>query len=72
MSIDIKLEMSAQGYKIIRKKCLNCGADFVFRVESNFLIEKKVYDVKGNAIHNPDEKKIRCKVCLSIYKYNFI
>jgi uncharacterized protein with PIN domain len=64
MSVDIKLESGAKGYKIVRKKCPNCNADFVFR-----LAENEVYDVLGEAYNYPEEKVVRCKVCMSTFKY---
>lgn len=64
MSIGIELKDGVKGYKIIRKKCKNCGADFVFRIADN-----EVYDVVGDAYSYPEEQVVRCKVCLSTFKY---
>ena len=64
MTLAIKLEYGVKGYRIIREKCKNCKADFVFRLENN-----KVYDVIGDAFNYPEEKVVRCKICLSTFKY---
>ena len=64
MSIDIKLERGVKGYNIVRKKCPNCGADFVFKIH-----KAEVHDVGGDALYYPEERVVRCKVCMSTFKY---
>jgi uncharacterized protein with PIN domain len=64
MPIDIKLERGVRGYNIVRKKCPNCGAEFVFKIHKN-----AVHDVGGDALYHPEENVVRCKVCMSTFKY---
>jgi uncharacterized protein with PIN domain len=64
MSIDIKLERGTKGYNIVRKKCANCGAGFIFKIHKN-----EVHDVGGDALYYPEERVVRCKVCMSTFKY---
>jgi YgiT-type zinc finger domain-containing protein len=64
MSIDIKLARGVKGYNIVRKKCPNCGAEFVFKIHKN-----TVHDVGGDALYYPEESVVRCKVCMSTFKY---
>jgi len=63
MPIRIRLDLGVKGYEIIRKKCPNCGADFIFRLEEN-----EVKDVMGDGHHYPLEQVVRCKICLGTYK----
>ena len=64
MQVSIKLKPGVKGYRIIKKKCANCGAIFMFRLANN-----EVQDVIGEAYNYPEEKTVRCKVCLSTFKY---
>jgi ribosomal protein L19 len=49
MSTDIKLERGVKGYNIVRKKCPNCGVEFVFKLHKN-----AVHDVGGDALYYPE------------------
>lgn len=64
MSIDIKLERGTKGYNIVRKKCPNCDAEFIFKIHKN-----AVHDVGGEGLYYPEENVVRCKVCMSTFKY---
>lgn len=65
MSIGIKLEPDVKGYKIIPMKCPNCeNANFLFRLSN-----EEIHDVIGDADNYPEEKKVKCKVCESTFKY---
>jgi uncharacterized protein with PIN domain len=64
MSIDIKLERRVRGYNIVRKKCPNCNAEFILKIHKN-----AVHDVVGEGLYYPEENVVRCKVCMSTYKY---
>jgi uncharacterized protein with PIN domain len=66
MSKDIKLERGVKGYNIVRKKCPNCGAEFVFKIHKN-----AVHDVGGDALYYPEENVVRCKICMSTFKYEY-
>jgi uncharacterized protein with PIN domain len=64
MSIDIKLERGVRGYNIVRKKCPNCKAEFIFKIHKN-----SIHNVGGEGLYYPEESVVRCKVCMSTYKY---
>jgi uncharacterized protein with PIN domain len=64
MSIDIKFERGVRGYNIIRKKCPNCNAEFIFKIHKD-----AVHDVGGEGLYYPEENVVRCKVCMSTFKY---
>ena len=65
MSIGIKPEPIAKGYDIVRKECPNCRAEFVFRVA-----DKEVKEVLGDGVADLREKTVKCKTCLSTFKYD--
>ena len=64
MSIDIKLERGVRGYNIVRKKCPNCDAELIFKIHKN-----TIHDVGGEGLYYPEENVVRCKVCMSAFKY---
>jgi uncharacterized protein with PIN domain len=66
MSKDIKLERGVRGYNIVRKKCPNCDAEFIFKIHKG-----AVHDVVGEGLYYPEENVVRCKVCMSTFKYEF-
>jgi len=49
--VDIKLESGAKGYTIVRKKCPNCNAEFIFKIGNN-----EVHDVVGEGYNYPEDK----------------
>jgi hypothetical protein len=53
-----------KGCNIVRKKCPNCGAEFVFKLH-----KKAVHDVGGDALYYPEESVVRRKICMSTFKY---
>jgi hypothetical protein len=55
--MNIKLTKETEGYTVVREKCANCMADFVFRIDGD-----KLKDVLGDALLN-SENKIECKIC---------
>ncbi len=61
---NIQLDAGVKGYEIIRKKCPNCDAEFIFKLH-----DKEVHDVAGEGYNYPDEKVVRCKICMSTFKY---
>jgi uncharacterized protein with PIN domain len=65
--IDVKLEAGVKGYNIVRKKCPNCSAEFIFKIDND-----GVYDVIGEGYNYPEDKVVRCKICLSAFKYEVI
>ncbi len=64
LSIDIKLERGVRGYTIVRKKCPNCDAELIFKIHKN-----AIHDVGGEGLYYPEENVVRCKVCMSTFKY---
>ena len=64
MSIDIKLERGVRGYNVVRKKCPNCDAEFIFKIHKS-----SVHDVGGEGLYYPEENVVRCRVCMSTFKY---
>ena len=61
--MNIELAKETDGYTIIREKCENCNANFIFRIAGD-----KLKDVLGDAILN-SENKIECKICGTKFKY---
>ena len=64
MSIDIRLERGVRGYNIVRKKCPNCNAEFIFKIHKG-----AVHDVVGDGLYYPEENVVRYKLCMSTFKY---
>jgi len=64
MLVNINPEPIEKGYGIVRTKCPNCSAEFVFRVT-----DKEVIEVLGDGVANPRDKTVKCKTCLSTFKY---
>lgn len=64
MSKEIKLERGVRGYNIVRKKCPNCDAELIFKIHKD-----AVHDVGGEGLYYPEESVVRCKVCMSTFKY---
>ncbi len=63
---DIKLERGVRGYNIIKKKCPNCDAEFIFKIHKN-----TVHDVVGEGLYYPEENVVRCNICMSTFKYSY-
>ena len=64
MPLDIDLERGVRGYNIVRKECPNCNAELIFKIHKN-----EIHDVAGDGLFYPEENVVRCKVCMSTFKY---
>ena len=64
MTKDIKLERGVRGYTVVRKRCPNCDAEFIFKIHKG-----AVHDVGGEGLFYPEEDVVRCRVCMSTFSY---
>jgi uncharacterized protein with PIN domain len=64
MPVDIELERGVRGFNIVRKECPNCNAQLIFKIHKN-----EIHDVGGDGLFYPEENVVRCKVCMSTFKY---
>jgi uncharacterized protein with PIN domain len=63
---EIKLERGTRGYNIIKKKCPNCDAEFLFKIHKD-----TVHEVVGDGLYYPEENVVRCNICMSTFKYSY-
>ncbi len=59
----IVLTEKSKGFVIDKQECLNCKAEFFFKIKDNALIEAKGYAKKKS------DKIISCKICNSEYSF---
>ena len=62
---EIELEKVLSGHTVVRKKCPDCNAEFIFRIEKN----GRVHDIFGEGNNHPDHKTVQCNVCFSTFEY---